>query len=131
MAKVLIVDDEPDMRLLVRLVIEGAPEGVEIVGEAADGHEALRLWRGCTTPPDVVVIDYRMPGLSGLEVATQMLAERPDQDIVLYSAFLDDRIRGDALRIGVAGCLAKGDVAHLPDMVRALAGGSDSERLAS
>lgn len=120
MPKVLVVDDELDMRLLVRVVIESAHGDLEIAGEACDGDEALRFWRAQPVPPDVVVLDWRMPGLNGLDVAALMLAERPDQLIVLYSAYLDDRTRADAHQLGVARCLAKGDVAQLPDIVREL-----------
>ena len=129
-ANVLIVDDELDMRLLVRIVIENAHEDIEIVGEASDGADALRTWRTCPEPPDVVVLDYRMPGLSGLDVAAQLLAERPDQIIVLYSAYLDDRTRADALLLGVASCVAKGDVAQLPDIILTLTAGRGDARLA-
>lgn len=128
MANVLIVDDELDMRLLVRIVIQSASD-IEVMGEAVDGESALRLWRQDPRSPDVVVLDGRMPGLSGLEVAAQMLAERPDQLIVLYSAYLDDRTRAEALHLGVARCLAKGDVAQLPDIVRELTACRDGECL--
>lgn len=127
MPTVLIVDDELDMRLLVRVVIESAHDGLEIAGEAADGEEALRVWRAQPLPPDVVVLDWRMPGLNGLDVAALMLAERPDQIIVLFSAYLDDRTRADAARVGVARCLAKGEVRQLPDLVRELTACDEGE----
>src|SRR5687768_6149825 len=98
MTTMLIVDDELDMRMLVRIVIEMANNGLDIVGEAADGPEALRMWRELDGPPvpDVVILDNRMPGLSGLEVAEQILAERPEQLILLYSSFLDEAVRSKA-----------------------------------
>ena len=75
MTTMLIVDDEMDMRMLVRVVIEIANDGLSIVGEAADGAEALRVWRDLDGPPvpDVVILDNRMPELTGLEVAEQIL----------------------------------------------------------
>jgi YesN/AraC family two-component response regulator len=122
MATVMIVDDEVDMRLLVRVTIEVANEGLEIAGEATDGHEALRVWRDLDGPPvpDVVILDNRMPGMTGFEVAELILAERPRQAIVLYSAFLDDEVRARAAEIGISRCLAKDDVDRLPDVVREL-----------
>ena len=122
MTTMLIVDDELDMRMLVRIVIEMANNGLDIVGEAADGPEALRKWRELDGPPvpDVIILDNRMPGLSGLEVAEQILQERPEQLIVLYSSFLDDAVRSKAAEIGIARCVSKQELDDLPDLVRAL-----------
>ena len=121
---VLIVDDDLDMRLLVRMAIELANDGLEVVGEAADGYEAISVWRELDGPPvpDVVILDNRMPGLTGLEVAERILAERPGQLVVLYSAFLDPAVQAEAGRLGVAACVAKGDHEALPDLVRKLTG---------
>ena len=122
MTTMLIVDDELDMRMLVRVVIEMANNGLSIVGEAADGDEALRVWRDLKGPPvpDVIILDNRMPGRSGLEVAEEILAERPDQLIVLYSAFLDDEIRTAAAGLGVTRCVSKHDLELLPSVIREL-----------
>ena len=122
MTTMLIVDDELDMRMLVRIVIEVANNGLDIVGEAADGPEALRKWRELDGPPvpDVIILDNRMPGLSGLEVAEQILQERPEQLILLYSSFLDDAVRSKAAEIGIARCVSKQELDDLPDLVRAL-----------
>lgn len=122
MTTMLIVDDELDMRMLVRLVIEMANNGLTIVGEAADGAEALRVWRDLDGPPvpDVVILDNRMPELSGMEVARQILEERPGQLIVLYSAFLDDQVRAEARELGIAMCVSKQELEQLPRYIRAL-----------
>jgi CheY-like chemotaxis protein len=122
MATMLIVDDELDMRMLVRLVIEMANDGLTIVGEAADGPEAIQVWRDLDGPPvpDVVILDNRMPGLSGLEVAQRILEERPGQIIVLYSAFLDAEVRAQAAELGIATCVSKHELDRLPDLVREL-----------
>jgi CheY-like chemotaxis protein len=122
MTTMLIVDDELDMRMLVRLVIEMANGGLSIVGEAADGAEALRVWRDLDGPPvpDVVILDNRMPELTGLEVARQILAERPAQLIVLYSAFLDDDVRARAAEIGITRCVSKHELEQLPSLIREL-----------
>jgi CheY-like chemotaxis protein len=119
---VLIVDDELDMRLLVRTVIEIANEGLVVVGEAADGGDALNVWRGLGGPPvpDVVILDNRMPVLTGLEVARLILTERPEQLVVLYSAFLDPTVREEAAAIGIAACVSKRDLDELPGLVRSL-----------
>ena len=70
--------------------------------------------------PDVVILDNRMPGLSGLEVAEQILAERPGQIIVLYSAFLDDEVRAQAEQVGIARCVSKEDLESLPHVIQEL-----------
>ncbi|MCU1463291.1 MAG: pdtaR [Acidimicrobiales bacterium] len=109
----LIVDDEEDIRLLVRAVIRQANEGLSVVGEAATGEEAVERCR--EHQPDVVLLDYRLPDISGLEVAERILAERPAQNIILFSAFLDaDTIR-KAAEVGVRACISKADVARLPE----------------
>jgi YesN/AraC family two-component response regulator len=122
MTTMLIVDDELDMRMLIRIVIEMANDGLSIVGEAADGDEAIRVWRDLDGPPipDVVILDNRMPRLSGLEVAEAILRERPGQLILLYSAFLDDSVRAKAHDIGVARCVSKQELEHLPSLIREL-----------
>lgn len=122
MTTMLIVDDELDMRMLIRLVIEMANNGLSIVGEAADGVEAIRVWRDLDGPPvpDVVILDNRMPKLSGLEVAQQILLERPGQLIVLYSAFLDDAVRARAAEIGITRCVSKQELEGLPSLIREL-----------
>jgi CheY-like chemotaxis protein len=118
----LIVDDELDMRVLVRVVIEMANEGLSVIGEAADGIEALRVWRDLDGPPepDVVILDNRMPGMSGLEAAEQILSERPQQIIVLYSAFLDDTVRAQAAGLGITTCVSKAELESLPGLIREL-----------
>ena len=121
MTTMLIVDDELDMRLLVRLVIEMTNNGLSIVGEASDGAEALRVWRDLNEPePDVVILDNRMPELSGLEVARRILTERPGQLIVLFSAFLDDTVRKQAAEIGITRCVTKYELDRLPALIREL-----------
>lgn len=105
---VLIVDDEEDMRALVRNLIEIANHGLSVTGEAANGDEALRRWRD--RAPDVVLLDQRMPGLSGLETAELMLREKPQQSVILFTAYLDPDVKSAAEDLGVKACVAKTDV---------------------
>ena len=117
---VLVVDDEPDIRELARAVLEMG--GLDIVDEAEDGPQALERFRELDPPPipSVVLLDNRMPGLTGLEVAEMMLSIHPDQLIVLFSAYLDQWVEQRARAIGVAACVSKTDVEMLPDIIRDL-----------
>ncbi|MDX6197416.1 MAG: two-component system, LytTR family, response regulator AlgR [Actinomycetota bacterium] len=110
----LIVDDEPDMRLLIgmSLTLDGA---CEITAEAEDGEQALEAW--ARDRPDVVVLDMRMPGLSGLDVARRIFAIDPTQPIVICSAYLDQADRDEAMRIGVRACVDKTDIGKLAEVV--------------
>jgi len=118
MTRTLIVDDEEDMRILLRSTIEAANNGLVVTGEAANGHEALEQWR--ETQPDVIVLDHRMPGLSGLETAGRILAEDPDQTIVLFSAHLSPETRQEAAKLGVRHCLLKDAIFELPEVLWAM-----------
>ena len=82
---VLVADDDADLRLLVRVVLEQA--GFDVVEEAIDGEEALAALARLEHPPipTVMVLDNLMPGLSGLEVAERVLADVPDQRVILFS----------------------------------------------
>lgn len=103
------------MRILVRHVLAAVPD-VEVVAEADGPEAALEAWR--TARPDLVVLDHRMPRRSGLEVAAEILAEAPDQRIILFSAYLDHDLRRRAAELGVRRCVAKDEVFSLADAVR-------------
>jgi CheY-like chemotaxis protein len=117
---VLVVDDEPDMRMLARVFLQRG--GFNVVDEAADGPQALERFQSLNPPPipSVVLLDNRMPGLTGLEVAEQMLAQHPSQVIVLFSAHLDGVVEEEARAIGIAACVSKTDASRLPEIIRTL-----------
>lgn len=119
-ATVLIIDDDIDVRLLMRLVLVGA--GLTVVGDADNGIDGLRVWRelGTAPGPDVVIVDNQMPGMNGLDVSAVMLAERPAQRIVLCTSFLHPAIETRAEQIGIRRCVAKGDLLLLPQVLEHL-----------
>lgn len=116
--KVLIVDDEEDIRTLMRLVIEGSGLRLVVCGEAEDGAQALEKVQALD--PKVVVLDQRMPGLTGLETAKRILEERPWQEIILCTAYLDSDLQKNADEIGIKICLAKGEIKRIPTAIAEL-----------
>ena len=119
---VLIVDDEEDMRALLRSTIEIANEGLRVAGEAIDGEDAVVQWR--ETRPQIVVLDQRMPGATGLEVAQRILAEHPEQTIILFSAYLDQEILDAAAELGIKACMSKREISRVPEALWKYAPGS-------
>lgn len=111
---VLIVDDEADVRLLVRMIIDQS-DGMFVSGEAASGAEALD--QVAEQHHDVVVLDQMMPGMDGLEAASRILAGRPEQRVVLFSAFLDDELERRAREVGICACVVKGRLRELPSVL--------------
>ncbi|MEY2516408.1 MAG: hypothetical protein QOJ89_3766 [bacterium] len=104
--RVLIADDQALMRSGLALVIRGEP-GMEVVGEAADGREALARCR--ELQPDVALLDIRMPGLDGLEVARRLVRDQPAIRVAMLTTFDLDSYLYEALKIGVSGFFLKDD----------------------
>jgi DNA-binding NarL/FixJ family response regulator len=79
--------------------------GFEIVGEASSGEQAVR--EVGAADPDVVVMDLRLPGIDGLRTARQIREERSDQQVIIYSAYIDADVERRAKEAGVAVCVPK------------------------
>jgi DNA-binding NarL/FixJ family response regulator len=106
MIRVLIADDQPLMRTGFRMILDAEPD-LAVVGEAADGAEAVRLAAGARA--DVVLMDVRMPGMDGIE-ATRRLAGDGVQDpvrVLILTTFDLDEYVLSALRAGASGFLLK------------------------
>ena len=114
MIKVLIADDQPLVRAGVRLILEPQPD-IEIVGEAADGLEAVA--QASRLGPDLVLMDIRMPLLDGLEATRQICADKslPTKVLILTTFDIDDYVFR-ALRAGASGFLLKD---ALPEQIAA------------
>ena len=114
----LIVDDQEDVRTLMKLIIDAANQGLFVSGTASSGEEAVA--RIDDVDPDVVVMDEMMPGMSGIDATKKILARRPGQRIVMCSAYLDDDVIARAREAGIDIFVAKGDVGTLGAVLKAL-----------
>jgi CheY-like chemotaxis protein len=114
----LIVDDQQDIRLLLRILIDAANDGLSVIGEAASGQEAIAEVE--RIEPVVVVFDEMMPEMTGSEAAAHVRRLRPAQIMVLCTAYLDEQVIERARAAGMDAWLAKQDVAELPDLLRRL-----------
>ena len=119
--RVLVVDDEAMVRLGLRLVLESEPE-IEVVGEAGDGAEAVRL--AAHGDLDVVLLDVRMPVLDGIGAARRILALPHPPAVVMLTTFHEAEYVREALDAGVSGFLLKvAPPERLVEAVLAAAGG--------
>lgn len=119
--RVLLADDHTLVRAGIRGLLQGIA-GVEVVGEAEDGHEALRL--AGELHPDVALLDIGMPGLNGLDAATQLMRADPRVRVLILSMHSAEEYVLRALRAGCAGYLLKRSaVSELEVAVRAVARG--------
>lgn len=103
--RVQVVDDNPTLRAVACLEVEMA-EGLELVGEAADGAQALLVAR--QQHPDAILLDLDMPGMGGLEALPHLRRIVPDATIVVYTSDDSPRSRLEARRRGAAGYVVKG-----------------------
>ena len=109
---ILVVDDEEDVRLSLRMMLRRP--GWAIV-EAASGEEALEMVRRGRV--DVLILDHKMPGLAGIDVARILRGEGFRRPIILYSAYLTPQIEATAEELGV-WAVAKEDVEELMDTLQ-------------
>ena len=122
MIRVLVVDDQPLVRSGFRMVLEERPD-LELVGEAADGAEALELAR--ELDPDVILMDVRMPNLDGVEATRQLVESGTRARILVLTTFDLDEYVYAAIRAGASGFLLKDvEPAELVDAIRVVAAGN-------
>jgi two-component system response regulator NreC len=112
--QILLADDHEIVREGLKALL--LQQHLEVVGEASDGHEAVRLAR--ELHPTIAIIDYSMPLLNGLEAAREIRAISPSIKIILLTMHTEDRYVLEALRVGVSGYVEKTQAAA--DLVRAI-----------
>ena len=113
--RILLADDHGVVRKGLRFVLE-RQAGMEVVGEAADGRDAVRLAE--TTNPDIVIMDVGMPLLNGIEATAQMVKRNPAIGVIILSMHSDEHYILSALNAGAKGYLLKGSAEE--DLVRAI-----------
>ncbi|WP_420628051.1 response regulator [Candidatus Leptofilum sp.] len=120
--RVLLVDDQRLMRDGLRTLLE-LESDIEVVGEASNGQKAIQVY--ADLQPDVVLMDVRMPVMTGVEATARLCQDWPDANIIILTTFDDDAYVFEGLRAGAKGYLLK-DVSgeELATAVRAVAGGS-------
>ena len=118
--RVFVVDDTAHVRKMLVQMLELS--GFDVVGQAASGQEAVDDVD--EADPQVVVVDYAMPGgLTGIATSRQIRDKRPDQAIILYTAYLDPDIEQEAREAGVSLCVGKVEgLTTLERDIRRLAG---------
>src|SRR5271156_4194593 len=102
--KILVVDDHPLLREGIAAVLEGQTD-LQLVGEAANGREALESFRACR--PDVVLMDLQMPEMGGIEAIVAIRNEFPDARIVVLTTYKGDMQAIRAFKAGASGYLLK------------------------
>ena len=102
--RILIADDHALFRQGVRRLLDAAPE-LQVVGEAASGHEALRLVEELA--PDIVLLDVSMPGPSGIEVARVIKTTSPRSRVIILTVFTNEEFLFEAIKAGAMGYLLK------------------------
>ncbi len=111
--RLLIVDDQDDIRLMLQILLEDQGWDTE---QAPSGEHALRL-SGLGARFDALVVDYRMPGVDGLEVVRQLRDRGFERPIILCSAHLNPEVEREAAALG-ASTVSKSDQQQLLDTIR-------------
>ncbi len=139
--RIVLADDHAVVRAGIRALLEAQP-GLEVVGEASSGREAVEVVE--QFDPDVALLDIRMPDMSGLEACREIRARFPEVEILILSMYSDETYLREALEAGARGYILKestdddlvrairavsdGDMAMSPEMLKAMASSLISEQ---
>ncbi len=117
MVRILVVDDNPAVRHYLRALLE-QQSNWQVCAEARTGKEALQ--RVEKNPPDLILLDFQMPDLNGLDVARQLSERIPKIPILMVTIHLSRQLAEEARRVGIRGACAKSDVGSIVEAVDAL-----------
>src|SRR5438477_3115570 len=117
LVRILVVDDNPAVRSYLRSILE-QQTAWQVCDEARTGAEAIH--RVQNAPPDVILLDFQMPDLNGLDVAQQISQLFPQIPILMVTIHLSSQLAEAAKRVGVRGACAKSDVGSIVQAVDAL-----------
>jgi DNA-binding NarL/FixJ family response regulator len=121
--RVLLCDDVPEFRILVRFALEADPT-LEVVGEAGDGEQAVA--QVAARRADVILLDLAMPNVDGLEAIPRIRAAAPGCKILVLTGFSERRLAAQALQAGAHGYIEKGEsFAGIRRALRATAGAGE------
>jgi len=123
----LIVDDSEPIRQGLRTVLQANPEW-EVCGEASDGLTAVEKLRDLH--PHVVILDFKMPGINGLETARRMLEIAPTVPIVMLTQHASASLEEHARQVGIRSVVSKTDVFSMVGMIEELLGHGDFSPIA-
>ena len=117
MVRILLVDDNPSVRHYLRAILE-QQNTWQVCGEARTGAEALH--KVLESPPDLILLDYQMPDLNGVDVAKQISEMFPKIPILLVTIHLSKQLADAARLAGVRGACAKQDIGSVVEAVEVL-----------
>ena len=117
MIRILVADDNPAVRRHLRGVLE-QQAGWQVSDEVADGLEAVRRFE--SGHHDVIVLDFQMPELNGLEVARRITEASPKTPILMVTLYLSSQLSDEARKAGIRGTCAKTDIGAVVEAISAL-----------
>lgn len=117
LVRILVADDSPAIRRCLRGLLDQHADWL-VCEEACNGREAIELFR--ETQPDLIVIDFQMPEMNGLEAARRIADMSPTTPILMVTIHLSKQLSEAAQKVGIRGACAKGDIRSVVDAVGAL-----------
>jgi DNA-binding NarL/FixJ family response regulator len=117
MTRILIADDSPIVRQGLRNLLRGHADW-EICGEAVDGQDAIAKTRQLA--PDVIVLDFLMPAMNGIEAARKISSVHPTTSILLFSMYRDSQLANLARNAGISAVLSKSNAALVAKGIEAI-----------
>jgi DNA-binding NarL/FixJ family response regulator len=117
MIRILVVDDNPAVRRYLRGVLE-QHDGWCVCDEARNGQDAVDRFRQIS--PDVIVLDFQMPEMNGLDAARIISNQAPEIPILMVTLYLSKQLTDEARKVGIRGTCAKTDIGCVVDAVGAL-----------